>query len=941
MRGKVVFRPGAGGLVTDAPDTFLKPESLVYSSDAIMYRGTLEQRRGWAYEASDGVINQWTAKPPFGTFTVTIASPGVCTRTAHGLVVGDRVYLTTTGALPTGLSANTWYVVVAASFTANTFTLGNSPGGSAINTTGVQSGVHSFGSDGNPVGLCRAKYLSDQAIQTLVTLHDGTIYYSGDLYGGFTGYGRNLGAPVRTSVGGVLPRCMYRDEMIFCYGDGKTPILRYAGSGGKYSFAGQSLSGNTVTYTQNEATVTVSSPLATAPPSGSYIQLVVGGAVATWGRVQSGATTTKLTIANITHSALVTSAYATGKIYNEVIVSGSWPCVSIYNDGVCTVTKTPYSGGGATYVATGTGTVWNNPLPANDIQFETPFPGRTALSYYNKSDRLYYLRTISAINSATSMDLATNPVTFTDGGGGGSIGAASLPSGSAGTPVLTEKAPYNVLSAPTWTDATVHKGSLWGTGVTQHKNRVYVAPPNWDPAFPPGETVPYDVSLNPTARVVTVTIASPSVFTLNGHGFSSGDFVYLSTTGALPTGFTAGTKYYLIDAGLTTTAFQLSATVNGAAINGSGSQSGVHTVANTLNTEFSNADAGKWTLDYLDVPSTYDGDPVTALLSSSGPLLVLKRSGVFGIYGTFPTFDVSVIQTGCGCVDRTAAITVGGAPFWAGETGIWTYRGGRVVSLVEGKIEREWRGLLNGWVEGTSYCTLGVVSDHLVVSVGGLNSDATVRAKNGPDASNPTTRVLVYDLTANEWVSRFSNVTARGFWSARVPGEVEALLFVGQASTGIVGDLTPAFTGVRCAYRDTPGQDFADAASTDSPGGGPVLEVWSSLGVSGVAGVDGEARLVDMSLVTNLYDTDALGSNIDVSVQQGEGLHAPAATPTTVSVGTLYSDVVDAVNRYRLRVGRSGRTHQFRLKTNTTGTNCKKVEIQELVFNFRDARPRS
>lgn len=937
MRGKVVFRPGSGGLVTDAPDTFLKPESLVYSSDAIMYRGTLEQRRGWAYEGSGVLANQWTAKPAFGTFTVTIASPGVCSRTAHGLVVGDRVYLTTTGALPTGLSANTWYVVVAASFTANTFTLGNSPGGGAINTSGTQSGVHSFGSNGSPVGVCRVKYSQDLNTQTLVTLDDGTIYYSNnDVLGVPQSYGRNLAAPQRNVAGGVLPRCMYRDEMIFCYGDGKTPILRYAGGGGKNSFAGQSLSSNTVTYTQNEATVTVSSPLGTAPPTNTYLQLVVGGAVATWGRVQPGATTTKLTIANITHSALVTSTYATGKIYNEAIVSGSWPCVSIYSDGVCTVTKTPYSGGGATYVATGTGTVWNSPTTA----FETPFPGRTALSYYNKSDRLYYLRTISAINSATSMDLATNPVTFTDGGGGGSIGAASLPSGSAGTPVLTEKAPYNVLSAPTWTDATVHKGSLWGTGVTQYKNRVYVAPPNWDPAFPPGETVPYDVSLNPTARVVTVTIASPSVFTLNGHGFSSGDFVYLSTTGALPTGFTAGTKYYLIDAGLTTTAFQLSATVNGAAINGSGSQSGVHTVANTLNTEFSNADAGKWTLDYLDVPSTYDGDPVTALLSSSGPLLVLKRSGVFGIYGTYPTFDVSVIQTGCGCVDRAAAITVGGAPFWAGETGIWTYRGGRVVSLVEGKIEREWRGLLNGWVEGTSYCTLGVVSDHLVVSVGGLNSAATGLAKNGPDASNPDTRVLVYDLTANEWVSRFSNVTARGFWSARVPGEVEALLFVGQASTGIVGDLTPTFTGVKCTTRIAP-QDFADAASTDSPGGGPVLEVWSSLGVSGVAGVDGEARLVDMSLVTNLYDTNALGSSIDVSVQQGEGLHAPAATPTTVSVGTLYSDVVNAVNRYRLRVGRSGRTHQFRLKTNTTGTNCKRLEIQELVFNFRDARPRS
>lgn len=81
--------------------------------------------------------------PSLGTFTVTLASPGVFTLTAHGLVIGDRVYLTTTGALPTGLSANTIYYVVSVP-TADTFTLSASEGGSAINTSGSQSGVHSL-----------------------------------------------------------------------------------------------------------------------------------------------------------------------------------------------------------------------------------------------------------------------------------------------------------------------------------------------------------------------------------------------------------------------------------------------------------------------------------------------------------------------------------------------------------------------------------------------------------------------------------------------------------------------------------------------------------------------------------------------------------------------------------------------------------------------------
>lgn len=75
-----------------------------------------------------------------GTFTVTVASPGVVTKSGHALVNGDIVYLSTTGVLPTGLSAGTKYYVVGAA--SNTFNLSLTLGGSAINTTGSQSGTH-------------------------------------------------------------------------------------------------------------------------------------------------------------------------------------------------------------------------------------------------------------------------------------------------------------------------------------------------------------------------------------------------------------------------------------------------------------------------------------------------------------------------------------------------------------------------------------------------------------------------------------------------------------------------------------------------------------------------------------------------------------------------------------------------------------------------------
>lgn len=75
------------------------------------------------------------------TITVTIASPGVVTWTAHALRVNDPVIFTTTGALPTGITAGTTYYVRTV-VNANSFQISASAGGSVINTSGSQSGVH-------------------------------------------------------------------------------------------------------------------------------------------------------------------------------------------------------------------------------------------------------------------------------------------------------------------------------------------------------------------------------------------------------------------------------------------------------------------------------------------------------------------------------------------------------------------------------------------------------------------------------------------------------------------------------------------------------------------------------------------------------------------------------------------------------------------------------
>lgn len=81
---------------------------------------------------------------------------------------------------------------------------------------------------------------------------------------------------------------------------------------------------------------------------------------------------------------------------------------------------------------------------------------------------------------------------------------------------------------------------------------------------------------------ITVTIATPGVVTFTNHGLSTGDPIKFYTDGALPTGITAGTTYYVrVINDNTFNLYDTSAhaTTGGATgrVNTSGSQSGVHT----------------------------------------------------------------------------------------------------------------------------------------------------------------------------------------------------------------------------------------------------------------------------------------------------------------------------------------------------------------------------
>lgn len=84
--------------------------------------------------------------PVVGNPTMATGSPGLLTLTNHGLFTGDQVYLTTTGALLTGLTANAnlWAIRVSSTTFRLATSLANARAGTAINLSGTQSGTHTI-----------------------------------------------------------------------------------------------------------------------------------------------------------------------------------------------------------------------------------------------------------------------------------------------------------------------------------------------------------------------------------------------------------------------------------------------------------------------------------------------------------------------------------------------------------------------------------------------------------------------------------------------------------------------------------------------------------------------------------------------------------------------------------------------------------------------------
>ncbi len=175
-----------------------------------------------------------------------------------------------------------------------------------------------------------------------------------------------------------------------------------------------------------------------------------------------------------------------------------------------------------------------------------------------------------------------------------------------------------------------------------------------------------EVILGSPTATVTMTIAAPCVVTWNAHGLNEWTPLVLTTTIALPTGLTAGVIYYVTNP--TTNTFQLSATIGGAPITTTGSQSGVHTATAQVHRKYvslqasntgkpppttlasssvwwvDNGPTNKWAMfDLLRNTATILPSPLTAVIT---PGMRVNSIALLGVVANSVTVSMTSVQGG-------------------------------------------------------------------------------------------------------------------------------------------------------------------------------------------------------------------------------------------------------------------------------------------------------
>jgi len=281
-----------------------------------------------------------------------------------------------------------------------------------------------------------------------------------------------------------IPRCVYNGDLIFCAQDGESPIVRYAGAT------------STKTTTSATTAVTVNSGDMTFTTSGSFTATVgsflnIRPATSTGNSKQASLSSriiqtngsTSFTSESIRNGS-ASNVTGVNMAVTVAPVGFSWPAVAISESGTLLTT------GVADPTFTGTDFTSLN-INTTDLQND-------ALLVDGVSGGPFEIADITTVNNSGKLTLS------------------AAVSNAIGTRV-------RVLRRCPFKDATVHKGSLYGTGVKQYPNRVYVFPATKDIGLPPGAPLPKDIPYDAISRAGYASTTVPGYTTLNDHvAFSDG-----------------------------------------------------------------------------------------------------------------------------------------------------------------------------------------------------------------------------------------------------------------------------------------------------------------------------------------------------------------------------------------------------------------------------------
>lgn len=219
------------------------------------------------------------------------------------------------------------------------------------------------------------------------------------------------------------------------------------------------------------------------------------------------------------------------------------------------------------------------------INFDMVWTTTSGLASQLKLDGVSYLLsdpgTVASTNTGTPTISIATPGVVTLASHGLTNGSMVMfrTTGALPTGLLPEVVYFVVGSTTnTFNVAATSGGAAIATSGTQSgTHTVYYRPRRrFVIASPPGVLPSW--ARGPVAA--TASAANPCTWTSASHGFSNGQGVTFTTSGALPSGLATGTRYYVISA--TTNTFQVSATVGGAALGNGASQSGTHVASRSI-----------------------------------------------------------------------------------------------------------------------------------------------------------------------------------------------------------------------------------------------------------------------------------------------------------------------------------------------------------------------